>query len=73
MCQSHTSSSCCFSLIFQTYFLFGVYETAAAYLANFMAIAEDGFLEDKIWFSKSRWESKAINDMEDSYGQEWVG
>ena len=31
-----------------------------------------GFLPDRILGIREKWDSPAVNDLEDSYGQEWV-
>ena len=36
-------------------------------------MAETGFMPSLLFGLRTSWESKAINDLPDSYGQEWVG
>jgi hypothetical protein len=35
-------------------------------------MAENGFLPSRLLGLRKSWESRDINDLEDSYGQEWV-
>ena len=37
-----------------------------------MIMAENGFWPQRLLGLRKYWDSKGINDLEDSYGQEWV-
>ena len=50
----------------------GMIQALAGFYTYFVIMAENGFLPDKLFGLRERWDSKAINDLGDSYGQEWV-
>ena len=50
----------------------GMIQAAAGFFAYFIILAENGFLPSFIFGIRKRWDSKGVNDLEDSYGQEWV-
>lgn len=50
----------------------GMIQTAAGFFTYFVIMAENGFLPLKLIGLRERWESKFVNDLTDSYGQEWV-
>ncbi|XP_050685927.1 sodium/potassium-transporting ATPase subunit alpha-like isoform X2 [Eriocheir sinensis] len=58
-------------LLSMAYGQLGVIQALAGFFAYFVVMAENGFLPDKLLGSHKRWYSKTVNDMEDSYGQEW--
>jgi hypothetical protein len=39
----------------------------------FVILGENGFRPYDLLGMRAEWDSKAINDLKDSYGQEWVG
>lgn len=51
----------------------GMIQAAAGFFVYFVIMAENGFLPMKLFGIRKHWDSKAINDLTDSYGQEWVG
>ena len=59
-------------LISMTYGQIGMIQAAAGFFAYFVILAENGFLPDRVFGLRKKWDSKAINDLEDSYGQEWT-
>lgn len=50
----------------------GMIQAAAGFFVYFVIMAENGFLPLKLFGIRKQWDSKAINDLTDSYGQEWV-
>lgn len=50
----------------------GMIQAAAGFFVYFVIMAENGFLPLKLFGLRKSWDSKAINDLTDSYGQEWV-
>jgi hypothetical protein len=44
----------------------------AGFLTYFMIMAENGFLPSRLFGLRKSWESKYVNDLQDSYGHEWV-
>lgn len=47
-------------------------QAAAGFYVYFVILSESGFLPWKLIGLRQKWDSKGINDLEDSYGQEWV-
>merc|ERR1712212_1457626 len=50
----------------------GMIQALAGFYAYFVIMAENGFLPPKLFGLRERWDSKAFNDLEDHYGQEWT-
>lgn len=50
----------------------GMIQAAAGFFVYFVIMAENGFLPLYLFGIRKQWDSKAINDLTDSYGQEWV-
>lgn len=59
-------------LLFVAYGQIGVIEACAGFFSYFVIMAQNGWLPEKLMGIRSKWESCAINDLEDSYGQEWT-
>lgn len=47
-------------------------EFAAGMFSYFSVFATNGWLPFEMVGIEMKWDSAAINDLEDSYGQEWV-
>jgi sodium/potassium-transporting ATPase subunit alpha len=47
-------------------------ESAAGFFTYFVVMAQNGFTPMKLLEIGKYWDDEAINDLEDSYGQEWV-
>lgn len=47
-------------------------QAVAGFFVYFIIMAENGFLPQDLYGIRPRWESRAVNDLEDSYGQEWT-
>lgn len=50
----------------------GMIQAAAGFFVYFVIMAENGFLPRDLFGIRKQWDSKAVNDLTDSYGQEWV-
>lgn len=50
----------------------GMIQAAAGFFVYFVIMAENGFLPQDLFGIRKMWDSKAVNDLTDSYGQEWV-
>ena len=61
-----------FSMIFLSYAQFGMIATSAGFFTYYVIMAMNGFLPGRLNFISKLWDSMSINDLEDSYGQEWV-
>ncbi|XP_057338997.1 sodium/potassium-transporting ATPase subunit alpha isoform X1 [Microplitis mediator] len=59
-------------LISMAYGQIGMIQAAAGFFVYFVIMAENGFLPRDLFGIRKMWDSKAINDLKDSYGQEWT-
>merc|ERR1711970_1684762 len=59
-------------LISMAYGQIGMIQALAGFYTYFVIMAENGFLPHDLFGLRERWDSKAINDLEDSYHQEWT-
>ncbi|KAL7637147.1 UNVERIFIED_CONTAM: hypothetical protein RMT77_011859 [Armadillidium vulgare] len=59
-------------LISMAYGQIGMIQACAGFYTYFVIMAENGFLPPDLFGKRQGWDSKAINDLEDSYGQEWT-
>lgn len=59
-------------LIAFSYWQIGVMQAAAGFFVYAVIMMESGFWVSRLISIRVYWESKAINDLEDSYGQEWT-
>lgn len=50
----------------------GMIQASAGFFVYFVIMAENGFRPDKLFGIRKNWDSRAVNDLQDSYGQEWV-
>ena len=48
-------------------------QALAGFFTYFVILAENGFLPSTLLGIRVSWDNKYINDLEDSYGQQWVG
>ncbi|KAJ6650148.1 Sodium/potassium-transporting ATPase subunit alpha [Pseudolycoriella hygida] len=60
------------NLISMAYGQIGMIQTVAGFFTYFVIMAENGFLPMKLFGLREQWESKIVNDLTDSYGQEWT-
>merc|ERR1712183_983656 len=59
-------------LISMAYGQIGMIQASAGFFVYFVILAENGFWPGKLFGLRKRWDSIAVNDLEDSYGQEWT-
>jgi sodium/potassium-transporting ATPase subunit alpha len=59
-------------LISLAYGQIGVIQAAAGFFTYFVIMAENGFWPSRLIGIRRGWDSFALNDLEDSYGQEWT-
>ncbi|GFG38088.1 hypothetical protein Cfor_10924, partial [Coptotermes formosanus] len=59
-------------LISMAYGQIGMIQAAAGFFVYFVIMAENGFLPMHLFGIRKMWDSKAVNDLTDSYGQEWT-
>lgn len=58
-----------FSVVF---FMVGMIQASAGFFTYFVVLAENGFLPLDLMGLRIFWDNRFLNDLEDSYGQEWV-
>jgi len=59
-------------LISVSYGMIGMIQASAGFFVYFVVLAENGFLPQDLFGLRRSWDSKAVNDLQDSYGQEWT-
>ena len=59
-------------LISYAYGQIGFIQASAGFFTYFVIMAENGFLPSRLFGLRIFWDSKQINNLEDSYGQEWT-
>jgi sodium/potassium-transporting ATPase subunit alpha len=59
-------------LISMAYGQIGPIQAGAGFFTYLVIMAENGFLPSRLLGLRKSWESREINDLQDSYGQEWV-
>lgn len=59
-------------LISLTHGQVGIIEATGAMFVYFVIMAEQGFFPGRLIGLRTEWESAGINDLQDSFGQEWV-
>ncbi len=50
----------------------GLLQVTAGFFTWIVVMAENGFWPSRLIGIRKAWDSAAVNDLEDSYGQEWV-
>ena len=50
----------------------GPIQAGAGFFTYLVIMAENGFFPSRLLGLRQSWESKNVNDLQDSYGQEWV-
>jgi len=59
-------------LISMAYGQIGMIQASAGFFVYFVILAENGFWPSRLFGLRKAWDSIAVNDLEDSYGQEWT-
>jgi len=59
-------------LISMAYGQIGMIQASAGFFVYFVILAENGFTPSRLLGLRRQWDSQAVNDLEDSYGQEWT-
>jgi sodium/potassium-transporting ATPase subunit alpha len=70
--RSTCSHPVLYRLISMAYGQIGPIQATAGFFTYLVIMAENGFLPSRLLGLRKSWESKYVNDIEDSYGQEWV-
>ncbi|KAI0988439.1 hypothetical protein GJ496_000212, partial [Pomphorhynchus laevis] len=59
-------------LISMSYGQIGFIQASAGFFTYMVIMAENGFLPTDLIGIREQWDSRAVNDLQDSYGQEWT-
>ncbi|XP_071176809.1 sodium/potassium-transporting ATPase subunit alpha-like isoform X2 [Mytilus edulis] len=59
-------------LISMAYGQIGMIQASAGFFVYFVIMVENGFWVSRLLGLREEWDSKAVNDLQDSYGQEWT-
>ncbi|XP_062373492.1 sodium/potassium-transporting ATPase subunit alpha-1-like [Sardina pilchardus] len=59
-------------LISMAYGQIGMIQALAGFFTYFVILAQNGFLPPILLGIREKWDDKSINDLEDSYGQQWT-
>merc|ERR1719225_929447 len=59
-------------LISMAYGQIGMIQASAGFFVYFVILAENGFLPKDLFGLRREWDSIAVNDLQDSFGQEWT-
>ena len=59
-------------LISMAYGQIGFIQASAGFFTYLVIMAENGFWPSRLLGIRKSWDSKSVNDLEDSYGQEWT-
>jgi len=59
-------------LISMAYGQIGMMQASAGFFAYFVIMGENGFLPKRLLGLRKEWDSRNVNDLEDSFGQEWT-
>jgi len=59
-------------LISMAYGQIGFIQASAGFFTYLIIMAENGFWPSRLLGIRKAWDSKSVNDLEDSYGQEWT-
>ncbi|XP_064651492.1 sodium/potassium-transporting ATPase subunit alpha-like isoform X1 [Lineus longissimus] len=60
-----------YRLISMAYGQIGMIQASAGFFVYIVILAENGFWPIRLFGLRKEWDAKGINDLEDSYGQEW--
>ncbi|XP_048881782.1 sodium/potassium-transporting ATPase subunit alpha-3b isoform X1 [Brienomyrus brachyistius] len=59
-------------LISIAYGQIGMIQALGGFFAYFVILAENGFLPSQLVGIRLKWDDRSVNDLEDSYGQQWT-
>jgi sodium/potassium-transporting ATPase subunit alpha len=59
-------------LISMAYGQIGMIQASAGFFVYFVIMSENGFLPARLFGLRRSWDSLGVNDLQDSYGQEWT-
>jgi len=73
LCLATTVEINAFRLISFSYGMIGMIQASAGFFTYFVIMADNGFWPQDLFGIRDQWDTKAVNDLKDSYGQQWVG
>lgn len=59
-------------LIRYTYGIIGMIQALSGFFTYFVVMAHNGFMPQDLFGIRQKWDSKAMSNLEDSFGQQWV-
>lgn len=59
-------------LLWMSYGQLGMIQAGGGFFVYSVVMAENGFFPSRLLGLRKSWDSRLVNDLEDSYGQEWV-
>lgn len=64
--MNHVKKSVC------VFVFVGMIQALGGFFSYFVILAENGFLPSQLVGIRLNWDDRSNNDLEDSYGQQWV-
>ncbi len=64
--------TCFYRLISMAYGQIGMIQASAGFFVYFVIMGESGFWMTRLLGLREQWDSLGVQDVQDSYGQEWV-
>ncbi|CDW54807.1 Na+:K+ ATPase alpha subunit protein [Trichuris trichiura] len=59
-------------LISFAYGMIGMMQASAGFFTYFVIMGDNGFMPERLLGLRDEWDSRAVNDLTDSYGQQWT-
>uniref|UniRef100_A0AAY4BG62 Sodium/potassium-transporting ATPase subunit alpha n=1 Tax=Denticeps clupeoides TaxID=299321 RepID=A0AAY4BG62_9TELE len=69
---THSQSDLVSQLYFNYLLCAGMIQALGGFFTYFVILAENGFLPSRLLGIRLEWDDRSVNDVEDSYGQEWT-
>lgn len=52
--------------------MIGMIQAASGFFTYFVILADNGFWPRILFGIRDQWDTRAVNDLQDTYGQQWV-
>ncbi len=72
LCRDKSNYMCVCVCVCLCYLCVGMIQALGGFFTYFVIMAENGFLPQTLLGIRLDWDSRAVNDLEDTYGQQWV-
>lgn len=69
LCWNKSNYTC---LCICVFLCVGMIQALGGFFTYFVIMAENGFLPQTLLGIRLDWDDRAVNDLEDTYGQQWV-